>query len=97
MMAFCDARDGAEGGGEASVPEQRARFCGCHLVPQILNVRGIFLIVIQTQKPLAEDRKMYVAIQETMMSLRTGSARSSSVRSSDPVSGSLGTSPRPIR
>ena len=25
-MAFCDARDGAEGGGEASVPEQRARF-----------------------------------------------------------------------
>ena len=24
MMAFCDARDGAEG--EASVPEQRARF-----------------------------------------------------------------------
>lgn len=26
MMAFCDARDGAEGGGEASVPEQRARF-----------------------------------------------------------------------
>ena len=96
MMAFCDARDGAEGGGEASVPEQRARFLRVHLVPQILNVRGIFLIVIQTQKPLAEDRKMYVAIQETMMSLRTGSARSSSVRSSDPVSGSLGTSPRPI-
>ena len=31
MMAFCDARDGAEGGGEASVPEQRARFFAANI------------------------------------------------------------------
>ena len=79
MMAFCDARDGAEGAERPRSPNSARVF-----LPQILNVRGIFLIVIQTQKPLAEDRKMYVAIQETMMSLRTGSARSSSVGSSRP-------------
>ena len=64
MMAFCDAHVTGPRGAERPRSPNSARV----FLPQILNVRGIFLIVIQTQKPLAEDRKRYVAIQETMMS-----------------------------